>query len=83
MQFKANAKEKDPTKIEALKSDAIRALSNYMVYQSAQKDTRLQKAINLNKRNTKTRDEKDILNDFHVRIECCNIELQCKVIYIC
>jgi len=59
MQFKVNAKEEDPNKIEAFKSDAIRALSNYMVYQSAQKDTRLQKAMNLNNRNAKKRDEKD------------------------
>ncbi len=52
MQFKAHAKETDPTKIEAYKSDAVRALSNYMVYQSAQKDTHLQKAMNLD--NVKT-----------------------------
>ena len=46
MQFKAHAKEEDPVKIEAFKTDAVRALSNYMVYQSAQKDTHLQKAMN-------------------------------------
>eukprot|EP00536_Pseudo-nitzschia_multiseries_P014727 jgi/Psemu1/327641/estExt_fgenesh1_pg.C_7610001 len=47
MQFKAHAKEEDPTKIEAYKADAVRALSNYMVYQSAQKDSHLKKAMNL------------------------------------
>ena len=57
MQFKANASEKDPNKIEAFKSDAVRALSNYMVYQSAQKDTRLQKAMNLDNINAKKEDE--------------------------
>jgi len=47
-QFKLNAKEKDASKIEALKSDAVRALSNFMLYQSAQKDRHLQKAMNIN-----------------------------------
>mmetsp|Transcript_22906 Transcript_22906/g.54171 ORF Transcript_22906/g.54171 Transcript_22906/m.54171 type:complete len:105 (-) Transcript_22906:288-602(-) len=47
MQFKRNASEEDPKKIDSLKSDAVRALSNYMVYQSAQKDSRLQKAMEL------------------------------------
>ena len=58
MQFKAHAQEKDPSKIEAYKSDAVRALSNYMVYQSAQKDTHLQKAMNLDNINTKKTDKK-------------------------
>lgn len=59
MQFKAHAKETDPTKIEAHKSDAVRALSNYMVYQSAQKDTHLQKAMNLDNINTAKSNPKD------------------------
>ena len=58
MQFKAHAQEKDPTKIEAYKSDAVRALSNYMVYQSAQKDTHLQKAMNLDNANINTSNQK-------------------------
>jgi len=58
MQFKAHAKEEDPTKTETFKSDAVRALSNYMVYQSAQKDTRLQKAMNLNNINANKINEK-------------------------
>mmetsp|Transcript_1563 Transcript_1563/g.3266 ORF Transcript_1563/g.3266 Transcript_1563/m.3266 type:complete len:108 (+) Transcript_1563:156-479(+) len=58
MQFKAHAQEKDPTKIEAHKSDAVRALSNYMVYQSAQKDTHLQKAMNLDNINVKKSNQK-------------------------
>ena len=66
MQFKAHAQEKDPTKIEAFKSDAVRALSNYMVYQSAQKDTHLQKAMNLDNLNaseTKRKQDNDNDND--------------------
>ena len=47
-QFKAHAKEEDPTKIEGFKSDAVRALSNFMIFESAKKDTHLQKAMNLN-----------------------------------
>eukprot|EP00534_Pseudo-nitzschia_fraudulenta_P006862 CAMPEP_0201192000 /NCGR_PEP_ID=MMETSP0851-20130426/143694_1 /ASSEMBLY_ACC=CAM_ASM_000631 /TAXON_ID=183588 /ORGANISM="Pseudo-nitzschia fraudulenta, Strain WWA7" /LENGTH=106 /DNA_ID=CAMNT_0047478215 /DNA_START=146 /DNA_END=466 /DNA_ORIENTATION=- len=57
MQFKARAKEEDATKIEAFKSDAVRALSNYMVYQSAQKDTHLQKAMNLDNINVNKTDK--------------------------
>jgi len=44
-QFEANRRETDPVKIENLKASAIRALSNYMLYQSAQKDTQLQQAM--------------------------------------
>jgi len=60
-QFKLNAQEKNPTKLEELKSNAIRALSNYMLYQSAQKDKCLQQAMNntneKNKINTKKKDK--------------------------
>ena len=62
MQFKACAQEKDPTKIEAFKSDAVRALSNYMVYQSAQKDTHLQKAMNLDNINANETNQKQDKN---------------------
>jgi hypothetical protein len=44
-QFDASRHETDPVKIENLKANAVRALSNYMLYQSAQKDTQLQKAM--------------------------------------
>ena len=44
-QFQANRNETDPVKIEHLKANAVRALSNYMLYQSAQKDTQLQQAM--------------------------------------
>ena len=44
-QFQAGRLETDPVKIENLKANAVRALSNYMLYQSAQQDTRLQKAM--------------------------------------
>lgn len=64
MQFKSHAKEEDPNKIETFKSDAVRALSNYMVYQSAQKDIHLQKAMNLNNINLiKTDENKNKDND--------------------
>ena len=63
-QFKLHDREEDPTKIETLKSNAIRALSNYMLYQSAQKDTHLQKAMNnttniKNNNNNNDRSKKD------------------------
>jgi len=58
MQFKAHALEEDPNKIETFKADAVRALSNYMVYQSAQKDTHLQKALNLDNVNAKKTNKK-------------------------
>ena len=62
-QFKLHDREEDPTKIETLKSNAIRALSNYMLYQSAQKDTHLQKAMNnttnINNNNNNDRSKKD------------------------
>jgi hypothetical protein len=45
-QFQAGKDETDPTKVENLKSSAIRALSNYMLYQSAQKEPLLEKAMN-------------------------------------
>ena len=44
-QFKAHQRETDPIKIENLKANAVRALSNYMLYQSAQKDVRMQQAM--------------------------------------
>lgn len=59
VQFKAHAKEEDPTKIEAFKADAVRALSNYMVYQSAQKDIHLQKAMNFDNIHANKTDEKE------------------------
>jgi hypothetical protein len=52
-QFQANRHEKDATKIETIKADAVRALSNYMLYQSAQKDTQLQNAMKEQVKNAK------------------------------
>ena len=46
-------------KIEMLKSNAVRALSNYLLYQSAQKDSQLQEAMNSNKTKEKSRKEED------------------------
>ncbi|CAJ1958668.1 unnamed protein product [Cylindrotheca closterium] len=56
-QFQANRYEKDPTIIEAKKADAVRALSNYMLYQSAQKDTQLQNAMKDQVKNIKKENE--------------------------
>jgi F0F1-type ATP synthase membrane subunit b/b' len=44
-QFNANRHEQDEEKIEAAKNNAIRSLSNYMLYQSAQQVPQLQKAM--------------------------------------
>lgn len=58
-QFEANRHEADPIKIENLKANAIRGLSNYMLYQSAQKDTHLQKAMKQQLKNVKDEEKKD------------------------
>mmetsp|Transcript_114990 Transcript_114990/g.171857 ORF Transcript_114990/g.171857 Transcript_114990/m.171857 type:complete len:102 (-) Transcript_114990:8-313(-) len=58
-QFKAGRDETDPTKVENLKSGAVRALSNYMLYQSAQKEPQLQRAMDDQIRNSKDRDKED------------------------
>jgi hypothetical protein len=44
-QFQANRQLTDPVQIENVKANAIRALSNYMLYQSAQKDVHMQQAM--------------------------------------
>jgi hypothetical protein len=44
-QFKQHMGETNDAQIESLKANAIRALSNYMLYQSAQKDSNLQNAM--------------------------------------
>jgi hypothetical protein len=44
-QFQVHRGETDPQKLEVFKANAVRALSNYMLYQSAQKDPALQKAM--------------------------------------
>lgn len=45
MEFGKGRLEKDEQKIEALKANAIRALSNYMLYESGTKDVKLGKAM--------------------------------------
>lgn len=45
-EFLKNKDENDEAKIEALKAGAIRALSNYMLYESGTKDKKLGKAMN-------------------------------------
>ena len=42
-EFKKNAKLEDEDVIEKLKSNAVRGLSNYLMMESAAKDTRFQK----------------------------------------
>jgi len=44
-EFRKHQKETDETKIEALKATAIKALSNYMLYESGSKDKKLDKAM--------------------------------------
>lgn len=60
-QFDAHRQETDPVKVENLKANAVRALSNYMLYQSAQKDTQLQQAMK-EQVDTVKREAKDIGN---------------------
>jgi hypothetical protein len=45
-QFEANRDLVDETRIAAKKADAVRALSNYLLLDSAQKDTKLSSAMN-------------------------------------
>lgn len=44
-QFDANRAVEDPVQLENLKANAVRALSNYMLYQSAQSEPKLNKAM--------------------------------------
>jgi hypothetical protein len=44
-EFRKHMYEKDEVKIEVLKAAAIRALSNYMLYESGVKDKKLDKAM--------------------------------------
>lgn len=45
MEFRKNAKVKEVEAIEALKANAVRALSNYLLYESGSKDPRLNKRM--------------------------------------
>lgn len=50
-EFKKNKKVSDPEMIDALKSNAIRGLANYLMIESSQKDERLkEKAANYSSR---------------------------------
>ena len=44
-EFKRNKDEEDPDKVAQLKTDAIRGLTNYLVYQASEKDDRLKTNI--------------------------------------
>ena len=52
-EFAKHKDEKDEAKIESLKAGAIRALSNYMLYESGAKDEKLGKAMNNFNENTR------------------------------
>jgi len=47
-EFRKGRDEKDPQKIEALKANAVRALSNYMLFESGAKDAKMSKAMDRN-----------------------------------
>jgi Complex 1 protein (LYR family) len=57
-QFQQHQKETDPAQIETLKANAIRALSNYTLFQSAQKDGHLKKAMTDQVSNVKNSNKK-------------------------
>uniref|UniRef100_A0A7S3PD97 Complex 1 LYR protein domain-containing protein n=1 Tax=Aplanochytrium stocchinoi TaxID=215587 RepID=A0A7S3PD97_9STRA len=44
-EFRRNSNVTDPQKIEDLKFNAVRGLSNYLVYQAAMKDEQIQRKI--------------------------------------
>mmetsp|Transcript_8860 Transcript_8860/g.15607 ORF Transcript_8860/g.15607 Transcript_8860/m.15607 type:complete len:94 (+) Transcript_8860:201-482(+) len=44
-EFRRSADETDENKIEALKYNAVRALSNYLLYEAAAKDEQMQRKI--------------------------------------
>ncbi len=52
-EFMKSKDEKDEAKIETLKAGAIRALSNYMLYESGAKDKKLGQAMNNFNENTR------------------------------
>jgi hypothetical protein len=45
MQFDKHGKETDPQQIEIQKANAVRALANYMLFESASKDARVKTAM--------------------------------------
>jgi hypothetical protein len=45
-EFKKNAKVQDPAVVEVLKSNAIKALANYLMLESSQKDARFKQVSN-------------------------------------
>mmetsp|Transcript_711 Transcript_711/g.916 ORF Transcript_711/g.916 Transcript_711/m.916 type:complete len:110 (+) Transcript_711:165-494(+) len=51
-EFRKNTEVKDPQKIEELKANAVRALSNYLVLQSGMKDEHLRRRMNSFKEDT-------------------------------
>ncbi len=45
VEFRKNAGETDPDKVEAMKFNAVRALSNYLLYDAASKDEQMKRKI--------------------------------------
>lgn len=45
LEFRKNRAEMDPARVDALKSNAVRALANYLMLEAASKDPRLQDRI--------------------------------------
>lgn len=45
IEFDKHAKETDPQQIEIQKANAVRALANYMLFESASKDSKVKKAM--------------------------------------
>jgi hypothetical protein len=64
-EFKKNAKVNDDALIENLKSNAIRALANYLMIESTNKDAKFKnKTISFNEREAKSiNDDNDVVND--------------------
>lgn len=66
-EFSKHKDEKDEDKIEALKAGAIRALSNYMLYESGGKDQKLGKAMNSFNENTRNEIDDENNDDSKLR----------------
>ena len=52
MQFAQNRNETDPGKVETQKAAAVRALANYMLYESSTKDEKMSQAMTRFERGT-------------------------------
>jgi hypothetical protein len=62
-QFKSNKYVEDEQLIEQLKANAVRGLSNYMLYQSATKDTHLSNAMKQQEQRTLAKTVRDTIDN--------------------